>query len=102
MCKRPRQVLHVGSDGVRRFGQRYSAFLQQHGVKIVTGVQAQELTITQGRATGAVLQDRRARRTWSVQAECVVVAVGLMGTAWLEDQLRAAGVRLGSATRGRR
>ena len=88
------RLLHIGSDGVRRFGQRYSAFLQQQGIRILTGTEATELTIQQGRATGVVLHDRRARRSWSVQAGCVVVAVGLMGTAWLEDQLRAAGVEL--------
>ncbi len=88
------RLLHVGSDGVRRFGQRYSAFLKQQGVRVLTGTEATELTIRQGRATGAVVHDRRARRSWSIQAGYVVVAAGLIGTAWLEEQLRTAGVEL--------
>jgi uncharacterized FAD-dependent dehydrogenase len=87
-------LLHVGSDGIRAFGQGYSAFLQQEGVTVLTGIEATQLTLTAGRATGAVVHDRRTRTTWTVQAEHVVVAAGLMGTAWLEDQLRAEGVEL--------
>ncbi|MGH8905664.1 MAG: FAD-binding protein [Egibacteraceae bacterium] len=88
-------LLHVGSDGVRRFGQRYSAHLQGQGVTVMTGVEARELVITEGRATGAVLYDHHARVESSIRCGFVVVAAGLIGTFWLEDQLRVAGVKLG-------
>jgi uncharacterized FAD-dependent dehydrogenase len=87
-------LLHVGSDGVRRFGRRYAEHLRAAGAGWLDGVEAQELTVTGGRARGAVLYDRRRRHAWPVTAEAVVVATGLAGTAWLEDQLRAAGVVL--------
>lgn len=89
-------LLHVGSDGVRRFGQRYSAFLQGQGVAVMTGVEARELVITDGRTTGAVLYDQHARVEWSIGCGFVVMATGLIGTVWLEDQLRLAGVKLGT------
>ncbi|MGH8904197.1 MAG: NAD(P)/FAD-dependent oxidoreductase [Egibacteraceae bacterium] len=89
-------LLHVGSDGVRRFGQRYSALLQEQGVTVMTGVEARELLITDGRAAGAVLYDSHARLEWSIGCGFVVMAAGLIGTVWLEDQLRLAGVALGT------
>jgi uncharacterized protein len=88
------RLLHVGSDGVRRFGRRYSAFLQEHGVTLLTGTEVRELRMSGGRVTGALLHDSRTRTSWPVGTGCVVVAAGLMGTAWLEEQLRAAGVGL--------
>ncbi|MGH8897381.1 MAG: FAD-binding protein [Egibacteraceae bacterium] len=84
-------LLHVGSDGVRRFGQRYSACLQGQGVTVMTGVEARELVITDGRTTGAMLYDPRAQIEWSIRCGFVVMAAGLIGTVWLEDQLRLAG-----------
>jgi uncharacterized protein len=87
-------LLHVGSDGVRQFGLRYSADLQARGVTVLTGVEALELTVASHEATGAILHDRRTRSSQSIRAQSVIVASGLMGTKWLEDQLRAEGVRL--------
>ncbi|XVS60889.1 FAD-binding protein [Actinosynnema sp. CA-299493] len=85
-------LLHLGSDGVRLFGARHSAAVQARGVSVLTGVEAVELTVTDGRAAGAVLRDRT--RTWAVRAGAVVLATGLVGTPWLEEQLRAAGIGL--------
>jgi uncharacterized FAD-dependent dehydrogenase len=87
-------LLHVGSDGVRQFGLRYSADLQARGVVVLTGVEALELTFADRRATGAVLRDFRDRSLLSIRAPSVIVASGLMGTRWLEGQLRAQGVGL--------
>jgi hypothetical protein len=87
-------LLHVGSDGVRRFGARYVEHLRAAGVSWLDGVEAQALTVADGRARGAILRDRRRRHAWPVTAGAVVVATGLAGTAWLEHQLRAAGVAL--------
>jgi uncharacterized FAD-dependent dehydrogenase len=50
--------------------------------------------VTGGRATGAILADRRTREEVTVDAAAVIVATGMTGTVWLEDQLRALGVRL--------
>ena len=87
-------LLHVGSDGIRRFGEGYSAFLRNNGVRILTGVEARELLVDGGHAAGAVLYERRSRRTWPLHADTVVVGAGLVGTAWLENQLRAHGIAL--------
>lgn len=94
LCFESYPLLHVGSDGIRLFGQRYAAALRQHGVTVLTGVEATELTLTDGRATGAVVRDRRTRAARPVHAKHVIVAAGLMGADWLETQLRAAGVKL--------
>ena len=87
-------LLHVGSDGVRQFGQRYCAHLQAEGVTVRTGVQAVNLTVDDGRARGATLLNRRAGTQWDIEAGAVIVATGMMGTPWLERQLRDIGVRL--------
>lgn len=86
-------LLHVGSDGVRQFGLQYSADLQARGVTVVTGVEALELIITNRQAAGAVVR-ARTRSSRPIRAHSVIVASGLMGSKWLEDQLRAQGVRL--------
>ncbi len=88
------RLLHVGSDGVREFGERYSRFLQDDGVTVATGVEAAGLTIVDGAVRGAVLRDRRTRTAYEVQADAVIAAVGMVGTPWLEYELRRAGVRL--------
>jgi len=93
-------LLHVGSDGVRQFGLRYSADLQARGVTVLTGVEALELTVTNRQATGAILHERRTRCSRPIRAQSVIVASGLMGTKWLEDQLCAEGVRLSTGPAG--
>ncbi len=87
-------LIHVGSDGIRAFGQAYAAQLRRDGVTIATGCQAVRLLTEDGRAAGAVVRDRGTRRERTVFTDHVVVACGLAGTAWLESELRLAGVAL--------
>ncbi|WP_239376976.1 FAD-dependent protein [Frankia sp. Cj5] len=87
-------LLHVGSDGIRAFGQRYSRHLQNAGVTLLTGVEACELVIDDDGAAGAVVYDRRHRVRWTIAARAVCAATGLAGTPWLENQLRTVGVGL--------
>jgi hypothetical protein len=49
-------LLHVGSDGVRRFGARYAEHLRTAGVGWLDGVEAQALTVAEGRARGRSLR----------------------------------------------
>lgn len=87
-------LIHVGSDGIRAFGQAYAAHLRQAGVSIRLGQQATALIVEGGHAAGAMVRDRRTRREYRIDAGDVVVGCGLAGVAWLEDELRRAGVRL--------
>jgi uncharacterized FAD-dependent dehydrogenase len=89
-------LLHVGSDGVREFGRRYAAHLRERGVLMAQGVEVTELRIVDGRVRGAVVRERLTRAAHMIDADVVVAAVGMVGTPWLEQQLRGAGVRLGT------
>jgi uncharacterized FAD-dependent dehydrogenase len=89
-------LLHVGSDGIRAFGERFAHDLRERGVTFLTGTEVTDLTIDDDRVTGAVLRARRSRQSWSIEAGAVVLAAGMTGTAWLEEQLRCAGVILAS------
>jgi uncharacterized FAD-dependent dehydrogenase len=85
-------LLHVGSDGIREFGHRFSAELQSRGARLLTGVNVTELRIEGGRIRGVVGHDRSGRI--AIDADAVVAAVGMVGTPWLEQQLATAGVVL--------
>ena len=87
-------LIHLGSDGIRDFGRAYAAHLRQAGVHIATGTQATELLADDGQVAGVVVRDRHSRANTVIPASRVVAACGLAGAAWLEDQLRQAGVQL--------
>lgn len=87
-------LLHVGSNGVRLFGERFATDLRERGVTFLTGTEATELVIGGDRVSGAVLRSRRSRQSSTIEAGAVVLAAGMTGTPWLEEQLRAAGVTL--------
>jgi uncharacterized FAD-dependent dehydrogenase len=87
-------LLHVGSDGVREFGHRYSTYLQDSGVRLLTGVEATEIRIHDAAVTGVTVRERRTGHQYVIDAGVVIVAVGMTGTPWLEEQLRRHGIRL--------
>jgi uncharacterized FAD-dependent dehydrogenase len=87
-------LIHLGSDGIRDFGHAYAAHLEQAGVQLAVGTQATRLLTRDGQVTGVVARERRSRAETVINASCVVAACGLAGAAWLEDQLRQAGVPL--------
>ena len=87
-------LIHLGSDGIRDFGRAYAAHLEQAGVRIATGTQATELLADDGQVAGVVVRDRHSRASTVIPASRVVAACGLAGAAWLEEQLRQAGVQL--------
>ncbi len=87
-------LLHVGSDGVRRFGERYCAELVARGLMLMSATEAITLTVVDGQARGAVVADRRTGRQTTVNADAVIVATGMMGTVWLEEQLTPLGVAM--------
>jgi uncharacterized protein len=86
-------LLHVGSDGVREFGRRYCAHLQQRGLRMLMGLEATQLIVEEGAVHGALARGRGGEVV-RIEADAVLAAVGMVGTAWLEPQLRAAGVDL--------
>jgi uncharacterized protein len=88
------RLIHLGSDGVRDFGRAYAAHLKQAGVRLAMGTQATRLLVDDGRISGVVARDRHHRTETTLRASWVVAGCGLAGAAWLEDELRAAGVRL--------
>jgi uncharacterized FAD-dependent dehydrogenase len=87
-------LIHLGSDGIRDFGHAYAAHLEQAGVQLAMGTQATGLLADNGQVAGVVVRDRQARTETVIRTPCVVAGCGLAGAAWLEDQLREAGVRL--------
>ena len=87
-------LIHLGSDGIRDFGRAYAAHLEQAGVRIAIGTQATELLTDDGQVAGVVVRDRHSRTGIVIPASRVVVACGLAGAVWLEEQMRQAGVQL--------
>lgn len=87
-------LIHAGSDGIRAFGQAYSAYLRQAGIDIRLGQQVTALLTDGGRIAGAVVWDRRSRSMYRILADQVVVGCGLAGAAWLEGELTRLGVQL--------
>jgi uncharacterized protein len=87
-------LIHLGSDGIRHFGRAYAAHLEQAGVQLLTGMKATRLLADSGRVAGVAVWDRQARTETVIRARHVVAGCGLAGAAWLEGQLRRAGVRL--------
>jgi uncharacterized protein len=87
-------LIHLGSDGIREFGRAYAAHLEQAGVRIATGTQATELLTGDGQVAGVMVRDRLSRAGTVIPASRVVAACGLAGAAWLEGQMRQAGVQL--------
>jgi uncharacterized FAD-dependent dehydrogenase len=87
-------LIHAGSDGIRAFGQAYSAHLRQAGVDIRQGQQVTALLYDGGRVSGAVVRDRRSRGEYRIFADRVVAGCGLAGAAWLESELARRGVAL--------
>lgn len=86
-------LIHLGSDGIREFGRAYAAHLEQTGVRLAVGTQATELLADDGQVAGVVVRDRHSRASTVIPTSRVVMACGLAGAAWLEDQLRQAGVQ---------
>jgi uncharacterized FAD-dependent dehydrogenase len=87
-------LLHVGSDGIREFGHRFSADLQRRGVRLLSGMRATHLLVTDRRVLGAVVVDPCTGIEAAIIADLVIAAVGMSGTPWLEAQLREHGVTL--------
>jgi len=87
-------LIHLGSDGIRDFGRAYAAHLEQAGVRLAMGTQATELLADDGQVAGVLTRDRHSRAQTVIPASRIVAACGLAGAAWLEDQLRQAGVQL--------
>lgn len=86
------RLLHVGSDGVRRFGARYSTALQAQGVRVLAGVEAIEILTRDQAVTGVAVRESRSGRAWTITTSAVIAAPGMAGATWLEDQLQALAV----------
>ena len=63
-------------------------------MRIAIGTQATELLTDDGQVAGVVVRDRHSRTGIVIPASRVVVACGLAGAPWLEEQMRQAGVQL--------
>jgi uncharacterized protein len=87
-------LIHVGSDGIRAIGHAYAEHLRQAGVTIQMGCQATGLLTRAEQVYGAMVKDRPSRQEYPLLAEHVVVASGLAGTTWLEEELQHAGCGL--------
>lgn len=88
---------HVGSDGIQEFSANYAEYIRSlDGVEFQSQARALNLIWDGDRLAGA-----RVRRTGrgrepalvDIYADHVIVAVGLWGVGWLEDQLLPRGVQ---------
>jgi len=84
-------LLHVGSDGIRAFGERFCAELVSRGLTLLSGHEATHIVADDRRVTGTVVGDRCGRYR-HVDAEAVIVATGMAGTVWLENELDRLGI----------
>ncbi|MEV6525033.1 FAD-dependent monooxygenase [Longispora sp. NPDC051575] len=87
-------LLHVGSDGVRKFGADYSRHLQERGLDLRTATTATALLTTGARVTGVAANSRRDKAETVLEADAVIAASGMAGTPWLEAELTRLGVPL--------
>jgi len=91
---------HIGSDGVRDLIRGHAEHLRANGVRTWYEAEATHLIVRDGVAIGILIHDRVRGDTYEVRANRILVATGLQGAPWLEDQLRRNGVNLGSGPAG--
>jgi len=95
-------LIHVGSDGIRAFGSAHAEHLRRRGLDVRLGWKATQLLVANGRAAGAMIRQARGRQRHDgehrLHARHIVVACGLAGAGWLEQELRRLGVALGSGS----
>lgn len=96
---------HIGSDGIRLFSERFAEVVRGVGVRIDSGVRVEHVRVDQEgpRISGVVARRRGSNRLYEevqIDAEHVVLAVGLWGIGFLEEELALAGVRFGTGPAG--
>ena len=94
---------HVGSDGIRLFSSRFTDYLEKLDITISRRTRAQHLIVHDGEIRGVVVRRDYGRgeyRQEEIYADHVVLAVGLFGIGWLEEQMHALGVRFDTGPAG--
>lgn len=90
---------HVGSDGIQQFSDQYAAHIRGlDGVELLSRSRALNLlwsTDGRNRLLGARVRTVSDGKTFTrdIYADHVIVAVGLWGVGWLEDQLLPRGIK---------
>lgn len=90
---------HIGSDGVKEFSRRYTEHIRSLGVNVMTRIRADRLLGDQA-IRGARVTDHRARESFDMTARKTVLAVGIYGIGWLEEQLVQRGITYRSGPAG--
>lgn len=81
-------VRHLGSEGMREFIRNFANMIQDKGVKITYG----KVTDILPNGTRWRILVKRKNRTYPVDAKYIVVACGLHGSFWFENQARRLGL----------
>lgn len=92
---------HIGSDGIRRFIESYAGHLRNSGVEILSLTDAKRLTQrgTDGKYS-VLVQDLASSRLSTMRSDKVIIATGLHGSPWMEDQAHLLGIPLSSGPAG--
>lgn len=87
---------HIGSDGVQKFSKQLTDEVRDLGVNVMGQARARRLLATSDgkRITGVQARINHGSGEWSdvtIEADDVVLAVGIFGMGWLEHELTLLG-----------
>jgi len=94
---------HIGSDGIQEFSQSFHETLSGLGVSIQHRSRALKLLRGDGRIEGAVVRWNVGPGQYQdaeIRANHVILAVGIYGIGWLEEELTLMGLSFGSGPAG--
>lgn len=97
------RLRHVGSDGIQQFSHNFAAYIRSlDGIEFHSRSRALSLLWDGDHVVGATIRftGEGSTNVQHVYAKKVIVAVGLWGVGWLEDQLTPHGIQYISGAAG--
>jgi len=91
---------HLGSDGIRKLIQGLVESLEARGVEILPYTSALNIWSDPDGGYNVTVKDHPTKTESSIHAEELIVATGLQGAAWLEEQAEHLGIPLAHGPAG--
>ncbi len=95
------RLRHVGSDGARAMIEGHIRQLESQGVKFINNIRVGRLFWSSENRIGSVGFIKKGESSGgSLKAKQIIVATGLQGAAWFENELLVRGIQLGTGPAG--